>query len=108
VTGTLKYKGKPVPNVLVNFVPEAGRPSVGRTDNEGRFTLDYDRTTKGAELGKHKVFVMLPPGGGRTVPGQQDVQTGDVKELLAKYGPDKSKVEVTVDRNTSAIPLDWD
>ena len=27
VKGTVTYKGKPVPNMMVNFMPTAGRPS---------------------------------------------------------------------------------
>jgi hypothetical protein len=107
VSGTVTYKGKPVANVQITFTPEEGRQSVGMTDSQGRFTLDYDRDTKGATVGKHKVAVMLPPGGGGGRPGQQDA-SADIKEVLEKYGPDKSKAEVTIDKNTRDVKLEWD
>src|SRR5262249_54770418 len=61
VTGTVTRNGKPVPNLFINFMPEAGRPSWGHSDEQGQFTLEYDRERKGAEVGKHKVFVKLRP-----------------------------------------------
>jgi len=49
VSGTLTYKGKPVTNAFINFVPaDGGRPSMGETDASGKFTLTYDPQTKGA------------------------------------------------------------
>ena len=55
VTGTLKYKGQPVTNATLWFQPETGRPSWGQTDEQGHFTLNYDRGHEGAVPGKHKV-----------------------------------------------------
>ena len=43
VTGTVTRNGKPVPNLFINFMPEAGRPSWGHSDEQGQFTLEYDR-----------------------------------------------------------------
>src|SRR5437867_1727340 len=59
VTGVLTYKGKPVTNAYLDFLPEHGRPSLGETDAEGRFTLRYDPQRDGAEVGKHKVSVRM-------------------------------------------------
>src|SRR4051812_934134 len=55
VDGLATAKGKPVPYVLLSFIPEQGRPSWGITDEEGKFTLHYDETRGGAVEGKHKV-----------------------------------------------------
>src|SRR5262249_47926370 len=60
-TGTVRSGGKPVPNLLVHFVPEQGRPSWGGTDEQGAFVLSFDKKTKGARLGRHKVFVTYRP-----------------------------------------------
>jgi len=106
VTGTLTYKGKPVPNVLVHFEPESGRPSTGRTDDKGHFKLEYDPKSSGAVRGKHKVYVTLPPGG--PAPGQEDTRSAETKEMLAKYGPDSSKVEVTVEKDSKEVKLEWE
>lgn len=113
VSGTLTYKGKPVPYAFVNFVPESGRPSIGETDENGRFTLTYDPQTKGAQLGKHRVFVRIndaamagsQPG---TVPGAKPKMGPEMQEFFSKYSGDKSKVEVTIDKATTDLKLDWD
>lgn len=67
--GVVTYNGAPLAEADVVFVPDAGgQPSIGRTDKEGRFTL---QTTgkPGAPLGDHKVSVTavrqkraVPPG----------------------------------------------
>jgi len=112
VTGTLTYKGQPVTNAIVNFVPEKGRPSLGETDQNGRFTLTYDPQTKGAEVGKHRVFVMhnvaadaSKPG---IVPGMTPKLSPESSEFFSKYSGAKSKIEVTIDKSKSDLKLDWD
>ena len=112
VSGTLTYKGQPVPNAFIHFVPENGRPSLGETDQNGKFTLVYDPQTKGAERGKHRVFVQYNaladasrPG---TIPGEEPKLSNEWREFFTKYGGDKSKVEVTIDKATSDLKLEWD
>jgi hypothetical protein len=112
VSGTLTYKGKPITNAIVHFVPENGRPSMGETDASGRFTLTYDPQTKGAQVGKHKVFVMHNavadaslPG---TIPGEAPKMSAELKEFFNKYSGDKSKVEVQIDKATNDLKLEWD
>lgn len=59
VGGTVTKAGKPLPKVWVRFAPaEGGRPAEGRTDGDGRYSLDYSRGRQGAPLGKHRVMVM--------------------------------------------------
>ena len=113
VSGTLSYKGKPVPNAYVDFMPSDGkRPSWGLTDEQGKFTLEYDAKIKGAAVGKHKVFVRMKP---TTTAEQEAVMMGrkppmskDMATFYDKYGADKSKVEVTVDKNVEDLKLEWD
>jgi hypothetical protein len=67
--GAVKYNGAPLAEADVVFVPDAGgQPSIGRTNKDGRFTL---QTTgkPGAPLGDHKISVTavrqkraVPPG----------------------------------------------
>jgi len=112
VSGTLSYKGKPVTNAFVNFVPENGRPSMGETDQNGKFTLVYDPQTKGAQRGKHRVFVqhnaVADAGQPVTVPGQAPKLSNEWREFFRKYGGDNSKVEVVIDKSTSDLKLEWD
>src|SRR5206468_12563971 len=46
----LMRKGAPVPHVHLDFMPAAGRPSWGVSDEEGKFKLNYDRERDGAEV----------------------------------------------------------
>jgi hypothetical protein len=112
VSGTLTYKGQPVTNAYIHFVPEKGRPSMGETDQNGRFTLVYDPQTKGAQLGKHRVWVqyntVADAGRPGVVPGQAPKLSSDMREFFNKYGGDNSKVEVVIDKATSDLQLKWD
>lgn len=59
VTGRITYDGNPLANYIVNFQPSNGRPSVGATDANGRYELDYTLAVKGAKVGTHKVFLVF-------------------------------------------------
>ncbi len=112
VTGTLTYKGNPVTNAYVDFLPVDGqRPSWGETDSQGRFSLEYDSKTKGAVVGKHKVSVRMKP---TTAAEQEAVMEGrkppmskEMATFFDKYSAEKSKVELTIDKSTD-LKLDWD
>jgi hypothetical protein len=110
VSGTLTYKGKPVPNAFVHFVPENGRPSMGETDANGKFTLTYDPETKGAERGKHRVFVQYNavadasrPG---VIPGEEPKLSNEWREFFTKYGGDKSTYTVEITKSTGDLKIE--
>jgi len=55
--GVVKYKGAPLAGADVVFVPDAGGlPSIGRTDESGKFTLSTSGRA-GAPPGPYKVSV---------------------------------------------------
>jgi hypothetical protein len=112
VSGTLTYKGQPVTNAFINFVPEKGRPSIGETDKDGKFTLTYDPQRKGAERGKHKVFVqynaVADAGKPGAVPGMAPKLAPEWAEFFRKYNNDNSKVQVEIKESTSDLKLAWD
>ncbi len=58
VRGTVTYKGKPVPNGTVNFVPAAGSAATGEIGPDGSYTLTTFRKGDGAVLGTHKVVIV--------------------------------------------------
>jgi hypothetical protein len=111
VTGVVRVKGKGVPDLVVHFVPQRGRESIGTTDDNGAFKLKYERDVEGAVRGKHRVFVEFQP---RDPQQEADLATGkamippDAKAVLDKYGKSSStlSVEVTEDGQEVAITVD--
>ena len=58
VTGVVTLDGKPVEGASVMLTPEGeGRPALGMTDMEGKFSLKTFEPGDGAMLGKHHVTV---------------------------------------------------
>ena len=112
VSGTLTHKGKPVANALVHFTPENGRPSSAVTDEDGHFTLQYDPTHEGTQVGKNIVSIKARPS---TMKEQQAAMMGkkmpmakDMASFFDKYGPGNSKYEVTIDKSISDLKLELD
>jgi hypothetical protein len=69
VSGVVTLNGKPYPNAVVSFQPlgskdnpNPGRGSVAETDQNGRFTLVYDGSERGALVGKHRVRIFTKIG----------------------------------------------
>ena len=55
--GTVKYKNEVIPGADVVFVPDGdGQPAIGRTDEQGRFTL-LTSGRPGAMTGAYKVSI---------------------------------------------------
>lgn len=57
VQGVITFDGQPLPNARVVFEPESGRPSYGKTNDAGTFTLTYLHNHTGAIIGSHLVRV---------------------------------------------------
>jgi hypothetical protein len=59
VKGTVTLKGKPLPKVMVEFIPDAltGQRSTGTTDENGHYTLVCDDQRPGAIIGPHRVLL---------------------------------------------------
>ncbi len=56
VSGTVTVDGKPLELIQVEFWPSSGPRSIGKTDDQGKFTLKLDDGSQpGAVPGKHKV-----------------------------------------------------
>jgi hypothetical protein len=116
VSGTMTFKGKPVANALVTFMPEHGRPSSAQTDDEGRFTLSYDREHEGVLVGKHKVWISPSKNSRPTTAAEQKAAimgkklppSREMAAFFEKYDQKNSKVEVVIDKNTRELKLDWD
>ena len=97
IYGTVTRGGQPVPDLVLNFIPENGRPSWGYTDDEGYYELHYNRDRDGAVLGKHRVFISFLPRDPKVqfamTEGRLKYPSG-IPEILDKYGnPDTSPLE---------------
>ncbi len=57
VTGTVTLDGEPLEGAEVVFQPEAGRPSYGETDSQGRYRLMFASQQPGAQIGSHRVMI---------------------------------------------------
>jgi hypothetical protein len=57
IAGQVLIDGQPLKFGVVRFIPDAGRPSSGKLDSEGRFTLHCFEDDDGAVLGHHRVAV---------------------------------------------------
>jgi hypothetical protein len=118
VSGTVAYKGKPVPNMMVNFMPSKGRPSWGKTDSEGKFEMVFDENVKGAEIGHHKVYftpAAFTIDGGASKKSRKAIaeSTGltpeEMLEIRSKYGAEEvTKLEVDVKKDPEVFDLKLD
>lgn len=57
VSGVVTMDDKPLADATVEFVPESGWGSMGKTDETGRYELLYRAREKGAAIGQHKVRI---------------------------------------------------
>lgn len=61
VSGKVTYKGQPVSGAVVSFMGESSpRSAVGKTNEQGEFTLTTYDSNDGAPVGKHAVSISKP------------------------------------------------
>jgi hypothetical protein len=110
ISGTLTYKGKPIPQVYLRFEPDdltTKATSMAVTDAHGKFEM-FIGSTPGVYRGKVKVFCDDPQaamGGKSAIP--PDVEPA-YRELCSKYGAGKSTYELTIDKSNSNLALKLD
>lgn len=78
------------------------------TDEQGRFTLNYDPDQDGAEIGKHEVYVMNRADTGAVPGGPAAPTSKELAEFYKKYSAENSKVTVEITPNTRELPLNLD
>jgi len=104
VEGTVTLDGAPVPNVMVQFVPDDLKvqypTSTGTTDDKGHFQLTCQNGTPGAVVGKHNVVVLV----GRTDTGApaSPVAIPAVYKMVAET---PCQVDVTADKHSYDVKL---
>jgi hypothetical protein len=103
--GTVTRDGKPVPGVMINFMPENGRPSWAITDAEGKYELQYNKNYTGGLVGKHKVFV----GYDANPDGSAPVLDAQQQQIVKKYGSQAtSPLEIEIPEEGQVIDIRLD
>lgn len=92
VSGTVTLDGKPLKDAFVEFSPASGRPSIGRTDEEGHYQLEYSTNKTGVEPGEHTVRI------GTYQEESIDMKTGEPTAEVAEIVPEKYNRETTLTR----------
>ena len=101
VSGTVTLDGEPLADATVLFTPIAGgRPTGGRTDSSGRYTLVYDRSGTGAMLGEHAVEITT----GDELTNDDDTITKIAEKVPAKYN---INTELEADVQEGSQTFDW-
>ena len=76
VSGTVTLNGTPIDEVVVTFVPHhAGKPAMGLTDKQGRFSLSTTELDDGVAVGPYYATVTSIDQGA-TRPDAQGLSTG--------------------------------
>ena len=57
VSGTVTLDGQPLADATINFSPAEGRPSFGKTDAAGQYSLSFVGEYTGAIVGPHTVRI---------------------------------------------------
>ena len=118
VTGTVTHNGKPVPNMMINFMPTQGRPSWGRTDATGHYEMNYEEGVMGVKIGHHKVYVnsavaTIDAGTSKTskeaAAKETSLTSEEMNTIFSKYGKeDSTKLEVDVSKDPTILDLKLD
>lgn len=96
VQGIVRVDGEPAGDLTVIFQPRIqGRSSTGVTDREGRYSLAFTESTRGAIIGPHVVTLSLDP----------DVAAARGSLIMPKYLNKTFDVEVKAGKNTHDFDL---
>lgn len=101
IEGTLVYEGKPLEGFIVEFRPEAGRPSSGVTDKDGKFSLVYTASQDGVQVGVSTVKITWRTGNQPPPPEQYN-------DMLKKFGYHSEGFKYEVTKPNKKLVLDLD
>ena len=90
VSGTVTLDDKPLEDAFVEFSPTSGRPSVGRTDEDGHYQLEYSTRKSGVEAGDHVVRI------GTYQEASIDMKTGEPTAKVEEVVPEKYNRQTTL------------
>jgi hypothetical protein len=117
VSGRVSLGGEPLAGAIVTFVPvqSGSSTSLGRTDDEGRFTLLYGGNVQGAQVGRHRVTITTfsrgnpdadppRPASAEKVPAQYNRDTTLMADVVA--GPNTIDFELESSGQIAALPTE--
>ena len=99
VTGLVTLNDEPLPEALVVFQPAAGRPSFGRTNAEGVYSLSYKGKAWGAVVGDHEVKITTE----NRFENQETGEVRVVKEMLPAQYHARSTLTASVSPGENTI-----
>ena len=107
VSGTVTYKGSPVPGMMITFLDANrtdSRPASGITDESGHYRLTTFQNNDGAIPGEKKVYIYVVP------PGDADAPVKFAKPTVpipAQYNnSETSGLTATVEDQTTVVDFD--
>jgi hypothetical protein len=102
VSGQVLIDGEPLTHGYVRFVPKGARPSSGRLDENGHFTLTCYGDNDGVVPGLHQVEV----NGGESLSGTKKYWHAPKKYSSFRFTP--LTQEITESTDSLVIELTWD
>lgn len=83
VSGTVTMDGKPVVGIIILFKPDKGRPAMGTTDAEGKYTLEYLHDEVGTKVGPSTVSFEWPIGAsGPPIPAKYGTNSTEKVDVI--------------------------
>lgn len=102
VSGTVKLGDEPLEGAEVEFSPvEGGRPSIGTTDSNGYYELEYSAGTPGAIIGTHEVRIRTA-----TTKVNEDGTETEVPERIPAQYNDNTTLKKEVEAGSNEINFD--
>ncbi len=102
VSGQVLIDGKPLTNGYVRFVPKGARPSTGKLDENGHFTLSCYGSEDGVVPGVHQVEV----NGAEYLSNKEILWHAPKKYASFRASP--LQQEITESTDSLVINLSWD
>lgn len=99
VRGSVTLNGQPLARATVEFTPQKGGPSYGKTDTRGFYELAYLPGKEGAMVGEHIVrittydWITLNNGSKSELPEQVPARYNAESELRASVSPGSQKID---------------
>ena len=107
VSGTIFFKGKPLADAGINFIPEYTTPRVaaGSTDKDGKYKLTSFQINDGAKIGKYTITIRAEEGGdSKLKPADAlDFVRGKIITPLKYSRPETSGLTAEVARKNNVI-----